>query len=41
MINSYLLGVGMWIIIANEFYRQGMFFKICRVSWNKQVLVVF
>lgn len=28
MINSYVLGVGMWIVIANEFYRQKMFFKI-------------
>ena len=28
MINSYILGVGMWIIIANEFYRQKLFFKI-------------
>lgn len=28
MVNSYILGVGMWIVIANEFYRQKLFFKI-------------
>ena len=36
MINSYVLGVGMWILIANEFYRQGVFFKICCVCHNKE-----
>ena len=36
MINSYVLGVGMWILIANEFYRQGVFFKICCVCNNKE-----
>lgn len=41
MINSYILGVGMWILIANAFYRQGTFFKIWCVSWNKQCLVLF
>lgn len=36
MTNSYLLGVGMWILIANKFYREKMFFKISSVSWNKE-----
>lgn len=28
MANSYLLGVGMWIVIANYLYRQNVFVKI-------------
>ena len=31
MINSYVLGVGMWVVIGNEFVRQNIFFKIWSV----------
>ena len=36
MTNSLVLGVGMWVFIANVFYRRNLFFSIFRVCYKQR-----